>query len=221
MTSGESEQPNIMPITPRELSLSRSIRTITGLFGVGVGAALLAMTGCSLHRVTDVVPGAEGSLMFPSVNAQNLLDEPVALPDDLLGAPAVVHVAFFQKQQELVNTWLAEMGRIEQAFAGVRVIETPVIKGRWAMMAGFIDNGMRSGILEQEARARTITLFTDTRDFRAALDLPTDRDVYTLLLDADGRVLATEPGVFSEKAMQRLIEAGRAVGINAARESGP
>jgi len=195
--------------------MSRSIRTISGLIGVGIGTALLAMTGCSLHRITDVVPGPEGPLTFPTVEAQNLLDEPVVLPDDLLGSPAVVHVAFFQKQQELVNTWLGEMGRIEEAFAGVRVIETPVIKGRWAMMAGFIDNGMRSGILEQEARARTITLFTDTRDFREALDLPTDRDVYTLLLDPEGRVLATEPGVFSEGAMQRLIEAGRAAGIPA------
>lgn len=199
-------------------ALSRAIRTITGLFGVAVGTGLLMTTGCSLHRVTEVVPGPDGQRMFPRVEAQNLLDEAVVLPDDLLGSPAVVHVAFFQKQQELVNTWLAEMGRIERAFAGVRVIETPVIKGRWAVMAGFIDNGMRSGILEQEARARTITLFTDTRDFRDALDLPTDKDVYTLLLDAEGRVLATEAGVFGEDAFQRLIDAGRAAGIEASAD---
>lgn len=199
-------------------ALSRAVRTITGLFGVAVGTGLLMTTGCSLHRVTEVVPGPDGQRMFPRVEAQNLLDEAVVLPDDLLGSPVVVHVAFFQKQQELVNTWLAEMGRVERAFAGVRVIETPVIKGRWAVMAGFIDNGMRSGILEQEARARTITLFTDTRDFREALDLPTDKDVYTLLLDADGRVLATEAGVFSEDAFQRLIGAGRAAGIEASAD---
>lgn len=198
--------------------MRRTPKAILGTIGVAAGTGLLMMSGCSLNRITNIetAPSQNGQLLFPTVSAQNLLDEPVTLPDDLLGNPAIVHVAFFQKQQELVNTWLAEMDRLEAAFEGVRVIETPVIKGRWAIMAGFIDNGMRSGILEQQARARTITLFTDTKDFREALDLPTDRDVYTLLLDADARVLATEPGVFSEEAFQRLIDTARAAGIEPA-----
>ncbi|MDR3747630.1 MAG: hypothetical protein P4M04_05705 [Acidobacteriota bacterium] len=53
----------------------------------------------------------------------------------------------------------------------------------------FIDSGMRRGIPDPNARARTITLYIDKKPFEQALQLPTEKTVYALLVDRSGKVL--------------------------------
>ncbi len=172
------------------------------------GLGLLMLASC---RSSPVIAGGDGArLRFPSVSGSNLLKEPVRLPDDLAGSPALVLVAFKQRQQLEVNTWLANEDRIEKLIPGVQIIETPTISSaRWGLLAWWIDNGMRSGIQDEQARRRTVTLYTNVRAFREALGLETDQTPYAVLLDPGGNVLAIEAGAFDEQKLDRMLEAAR------------
>ncbi|MEO1585097.1 MAG: hypothetical protein AAFR96_11085 [Planctomycetota bacterium] len=170
-------------------------------------AASIAAGLVSCGRSSAVQIGTGDTLVFPRVEARNLLDEDVVLPDALAGAPALVHVAFYQRQQLQINTWLARNEAIEGAIEGLRIVETPTMKRGWALIAGQIDNWMRSGIPTDDGRARTISMFVDTEKFRRALDLPSDEVNYVLLLDEQGRLLHVEEGVYDETKLARIIAA--------------
>jgi hypothetical protein len=181
----------------------------------GIPAALLTVAACS--RTTSVQPqtpaagpASQAGPVFPRVQGRNLLKQDLVLPDDLAGSPTLVHVAFYQQQQLQVNTWLGRNEAFTDAIDGLRIIETPTMKRGWAVIAGQIDNWMRSGIEGDEARGRTISLFVDTDKFRDALDLPTDQTNYVLLLDEAGRVLHREEGIFDEDKLGRLVAAAQA-----------
>lgn len=148
----------------------------------------------------------ESAMYFPTISAENLNKEPITLPDDLAGNPALVLVAFKRQQQTNINTWLDQLETIEQAIPGVRVIETPTISSLyWGWMAGFIDGGMRSGIPDPDARARTITLYTNVNKFREALGLESKDTIYAILLDEEGRVLQIAEGDYSTEKFAQLL----------------
>lgn len=177
---------------------------------LGIGIAFVVVTGavitaCRHSPVRAVTEG--GAVLFPSVSGENLHGETVTFPDDLKGHPALVLVAFKREQQAEVDTWLAQIEAFEAAIPGIRVVETPTISSaRWGWMAWFIDGGMRSGIPDPDARARTITLYTDVAKFREALGMETDGHIYAVLLDADARVRLVEPGTFNEGSAERFAQ---------------
>lgn len=184
--------------------MTQKLRFATG--SVGLLAAMGAIVLMSSCRHSDVVAQTtpSGALMFPKVSGTNLLDEPITLPDDVRGQPTLVHVAFFRRQQDQVDSWLAHLDRLESE--GIQVLECPTISSaRWGWMAGFIDGGMRSGIEAEAARRRTVSLYTDTAKFRDALGLETNREIYSVMLDAEGRVLGIEAGEFSEQKFDRML----------------
>lgn len=183
---------------------------ICGVLSVWLGACRMQPLGDRPVGAMGMVDGefAGSGVYFPRIESKDLNGDEVTLPDDLAGNPALVLVAFKQGQQTNVNTWLDQLETIEAGIEGLRVIETPTISGKkWGWMAGFIDNGMRSGIPDPEARARTITLFTDVGDFREALGLESADTIYGVLLDEQSRVVDVVEGDFSQEKFQRLIDA--------------
>ena len=167
---------------------------------------LAAMPMPSRAQAPDSLP------RFPEVTAENLLGESFSVPDDLPGDLRVIFVAFRQRQQEDVNTWLAVADALEADFEGLRYYEFPTISRPYRIMKRVIDNGMRSGIPSRAARARTITLFTNVSRFVDATGLPGTSEVATLLLDAEGRIRWRSTGVHTaarEAALRRAIEEAR------------
>lgn len=150
--------------------------------------------------------------VFPAVTAENLLGESFDLPDDLPGRIRVVFVAFRQRQQPEVNTWLAIGDRLEADFDGLRYFEFPTIWLPFRLMKPMIDNGMRGGIPSRAARARTLTLFTNVSRFVTTTGLPGTDRIAVLLLDGEGRIRWSVTGSHSpdrERALRRAIEAVR------------
>jgi hypothetical protein len=73
----------------------------------------------------------------------------------------------------------------------------------------WLDDAMRAGIPDPEARAATITLYLDKRAFRTALALPSEETIYALLVDRAGRVLWRAEGGWTEEkghAIQQVVE---------------
>lgn len=153
---------------------------------------------------------AQDAPRFPEVSGENLLGESFDLPGDLPGAPRVAFVAFRQGQQPAVNTWLAVADGLEADHPGLRYVELPTISWPYRIMKPIIDNGMRGGIPSEEARARTITVFTRVGAFVEEAGLPGTEEIATLLIDGDGRIRWWTTGRHTgakEAELRRAIEA--------------
>ena len=95
---------------------------------------------------------------FPSVSGETLAGEPVSLPGDLAGRPAVLLIGYKQETQFDIDRWLLGFA---QAGLDAALLEVPTIPGLAASLAsGFIDDGMRSGI-PREDWSVVVTLYGD------------------------------------------------------------
>lgn len=175
---------------------------------------LLAILPVRVQAQTDAT-APQDPRPFPALTAENLLGQSFDLPDDLPGDLRVIFVAFRQRQQPRINTWLAVADALEADYPGLRYFEFPTISRPFRLMKPVIDNGMRGGIPSDAARGRTITLFTSVSRFIDATGLPGTDDVATLLLDSEGYIRWHTTGVHSEareEALREAIESLRAKG---------
>jgi hypothetical protein len=121
---------------------------------------------------------------LPSVVGQSLEERAVALPDALAGAPAVLLIGYKQNAQFDLDRWILGM---LQAGTPVRFLEVPTIPGLVpGMISGTIDDGMRSGIPDEDWGV-VVTLYGDDAariaEWTGTADGLNGRIV---LLDADG-----------------------------------
>ena len=143
-------------------------------------------------------------MQFPVVTSANLSRRKLTLPADFEGDLNVVIIAFQRWHQRVVDTWIPLAKQLEQAYEGVRYYELPVIQRINVLGRTFINEGMRAGIPDPRARARTITLYVDKAAFRQALELPHEEDIYVLLVDRQGNVLWRTEGEFTPEKGESL-----------------
>jgi len=136
-------------------------------------------------------------MQFPTVTGANLQRKKLNLPQDFQGELNLVFIAFQQWQQTQVDTWIPFARQLEETHAGVCYYELPTIQRLNVLARTFINEGMRAGIPDPIARERTITLYLDKNSFRKALELPSEDDIYVLLLDRRGQVLWRTEGSFA------------------------
>ena len=134
---------------------------------------------------------------FPQMTATNLADQTLSLPADFAGERNLLLIAFEREQQKNVDTWIHQMKRFE-ASPGFRYYELPTIEKMNSMVRWFINGGMRRGIPDPAARARTITLYIDKAPFCEALNITDEKQIYAILVDRSGRVLWRAAGDFDE-----------------------
>ena len=157
----------------------------------------------------DATPPSKTAAKFPELKASNLESREFNLPGDFAGERNLVLIAFQREQQEQLDTWLKEMKRFQEADPGFQYYELPTIDKLNPLMRWFIDSGMRRGIPDKNARARTITLYIDKKPFAESLQLPTEKTVYALLVDRSGNVLWRAEGTFDEAKGEALKKALR------------
>ena len=143
-------------------------------------------------------------MLFPNVSGANLKREKLSLPEDFASELVIALVAFQQWQQRQVDTWLPFAEQLEQEYAGVRYYELPVIRRMNILSRTFINEGMRAGIPNPKARERTVTLYLDKTNFRAALGILHEQSIYVLLLTSAGKVLWKTEGEFTTEKGEAL-----------------
>ncbi|MGB0093405.1 MAG: SRPBCC family protein [Solirubrobacteraceae bacterium] len=100
------------------------------------------------------------------------------------------------------HNFLVVAFRREQQRADVAVYELPVLSSVYGPARWFIDGGMTRGI--PDARARTITVYTDVRKVVDNLGLAGTETIAVLIVERSGRILAGEVGGFEEQKAERL-----------------
>ena len=141
---------------------------------------------------------------YPRIEGRNLNGEEFRLPGDLPGEHRLLLIPFHQWQQEEANTWLARLPELADSVPGFRYFEQPTLAGAWRLMRRMIDGGMRSGIPDLEARARTITVFLDRGRFLEEARIPDTDHITVFLLDTEGRVVWRARGPLTEEAWASL-----------------
>jgi hypothetical protein len=142
---------------------------------------------------------------MPTIEAETLNEKTLQLPRDLPAEKTLVLMAFSQAQQKNVDTWIAGMNLNNANFEW---IETPIIDPLYSFFSSFIQNGMRSGIPDLKARARTVTIFTKRAAFLKAMGLPESTDtIYAAVVDRGGNILARVEGDFTSLKAGVLLAA--------------
>lgn len=171
--------------------------------GLAIGGAVL---------IWQIVPASSKLLLsgdetqFPTVSGYNLHRKELVFPRDFAGDLNLVIVPFQRYQQAIVNTWIPFAQETEGTFPGFYYYEFPTIYQMSAVGRTFLNEGMRAGIPDQTARDRTVTLYLDKDEFKTALDIPREDDIYLFLLDRDGNILWRTTGAYSEDRARGLIE---------------
>jgi hypothetical protein len=180
--------------------------TVTRLIIVGT------LVLVSLLMVYKIIPGKSNLLVtntpsqFPVVTGYNLDRQEFEFPRDFSGEFNLVFIPFQRYHQDIVDTWVPTAQKIEAEFPGFIYYELPTLASMSTLYRTFLNEGMRAGIPDTTARQRTITLYLDKEIFRAALDIPSENDVYLFLVDKQGKILWQSVGEFTEEKANSLLD---------------
>jgi hypothetical protein len=134
--------------------------------------------------------------VFPTITTQDLNGRTATFPAQMPGERTVVLIAFHRRQQQELDVWIDKLG-LKQKDAPAW-IEMPVVPNYGSIWRAFVDNGMRSGIVTTEDRARVFTVYGSRDEFRSKLNLPSDDQVYVVVVGKDGGIFARADGQYSD-----------------------
>ncbi|MGD0878167.1 MAG: hypothetical protein ABSA01_08490 [Anaerolineales bacterium] len=103
-----------------------------------------------------------------------------------------------------MDSWMALAMELEQQFDGLVYYELPTIQSRNTFYKVFINEGMQADIPNPKTRERTITLYLDKADFRAALDMKDEEHIYFLVVDNQGKEFFRTRGPYSREGEAAL-----------------
>jgi hypothetical protein len=129
------------------------------------------------------------------------------LPRDLKGKVNIVIIAFRREQTDIIEQWATPLKEIMRADPSLEVYELPTLSRGYSPFRWWIDGGMRAGIVDEEARRRTITIYTNKRNFKVQLGIPNEETIYIFLVGKDGRIITRVQGDFTEEKHQQLQNA--------------
>ena len=142
---------------------------------------------------------------FPTVSGSNLERRRFHLPGDLDGELNWLILAFWQRHQGAVNTWMPLARELEEEHPGLVTYELPVIQSRSRVSQWFIDSGMRAGIPDRHVRSRTITLYLDKPPFLDSLEIGSDDAICSVVVNRSGEVLWRTAGPWSQESASDLV----------------
>ena len=142
---------------------------------------------------------------FPKIAARNLERQDVTLPEAFEGARNVVMIAFQQRHQALVDSWVPWLESIAKCDSEFRFYEIPTIGRIWSPFRSFIDGGMAAAIREPVILRRTLTVYGDVSRLTAPLGITNRNTIHVLAVDHEYRVRGMVQGAFSESTAHEIV----------------
>lgn len=143
---------------------------------------LITTTACSTqYDRPETLPK-----QFPRVSGVALTGESVTIPDQFAGSPVVILIGYVQRAQFDIDRWILGL---MQTGVKANIVEVPTITGMApSIVSEFINDGMRSGIPEEDWRT-VITLYDDAAEtVKTAFGSERPQSATVVLLDKSGTV---------------------------------
>lgn len=151
-------------------------------------------------------------MQLPKVSGYNLERNRMTFPADFGGEVNLVFIAFQRWHQDVIDGWVPFVVQLSQQTPSLRYYEFPTLSRGNFLYRTMLNEGMRAGIPSTATRARTITLYLDKREFRQALGIPTEQEIWLYLFDPSGKVLWRTSGAFTPEKGEALADAVRHFG---------
>ncbi len=162
----------------------------------------IALTSCiGAGSISNIKQRNKG--YFPRITGIDLMGKERTIPDSLEGKYNILAVVFKREQQKYVDSWILAMPDIIGKNKQVKFYEIPLIYQINAPYRFWINNGMRQGVQGDEARNRTITVYTQRENFLNLMNMKTD-NIYLLIIDKKGKILWQTVGVATPNTIRQL-----------------
>jgi len=168
-------------------------------------AFTLLLQSCLIGSGENSKIEASNNNYFPKVVGIDLQGNKQELPQAFQNKFNLVVVAFKREQQLQVDTWIKALEPILKEKSNLSFFEIPLIYELSSAKRFWVNNGMRFGILDEVARKRTITVYTNRDEFFKITKMRED-EIYTLLLDKNGKILWRVEGVADDKKIKSLLD---------------
>ena len=169
-----------------------------------LGAWLLAV---GLAFGLAVASPNDSSVMgrLPAFMAQTLLRQPVTVPEGLPSDRTLALITFQRGQHTQVESWIQGMNlRNDPSIAWMRM---PVVNDPGTMLGrSAVENRLLKHYPEDTERAKLVPVFTDRASFVRSAGLGGTDQVYAVVVNRQGEVLARVEGQFDADKAQTLRE---------------
>ena len=144
------------------------------------------------------------TIKFPDVAGKNLKRKKSKFPEDFPAKYNIVLMAFYRQQQLDINTWLPYVDQLVSNYLDLAYLEFPVIYKMSPIGQFMLNEGMRAGIPDQQARENTITLYLDKTRFLEQLGIQSEAEIRVMLVKKDGSILWHGGGIFTHEKGSHL-----------------
>jgi hypothetical protein len=162
-------------------------------------------SGCIGPGTVSELQTKNVSGFFPKLKGNDLMGNERSFPKVFDQGLNWVVVAFKRHHQADVDSWFSAYQAYYQNKPKKPLFyELPVIDSRHFLSRLWLNNAMYYGIDDEEALKRTIVIYTSLSDFLKIMNMD-EKDVYCLLIDKKGKILAKIKGKPNNEKMKRLV----------------
>lgn len=144
-----------------------------------------------------------GANTFPKLVGIDLEGNQRQLPQVFDAKKNIVIVAFKREQQKEVDSWMPEISVMTKKNPQIKFYEIPLIYEMNMFSRSFINNGMRRGVKDRDARLHTITVYTNRTQFFDIMKMK-ENSIYVLVIDNKGRIKGQVEGGYSKQNLKKL-----------------
>eukprot|EP00164_Ancoracysta_twista_P006282 GFYU01008728.1.p2 GENE.GFYU01008728.1~~GFYU01008728.1.p2 ORF type:complete len:192 (-),score=68.46 GFYU01008728.1:1160-1735(-) len=140
-----------------------------------------------------------GAGYFPGMQGIDLHGETQYIPERFDGRLNIVMVGFQRWHQSNMESWTPAVKEAHTHMDNVEYFEIPVIHEMNTAGRAYLNNAMRRGIQDADARSRTITVYVERSEFTALTGMD-EQQSYVLLVDGNGKILWSAAGAITAEA---------------------
>ncbi|MFW5711828.1 MAG: hypothetical protein ACOCXF_00895 [bacterium] len=145
-------------------------------------------------------------MAFPILVAETLAGARFQTPDPEREITHVILIAFKRSVQPQIDQWLTALADPLEQRSTVEMYEIPMLAGRWRLMSGIIDGGMRSGI-PAEQHSSVATFYGDVNRYKDILDMDEDNVCYLYVIAPQGTIRFAASGPPTAELIDGAIKA--------------
>lgn len=142
---------------------------------------------------------------FPEIKGELLSFKKITLPKHCKGKVSILIVAFKRETQAQVDTWTTPLLKEFSKNSEFQFLEIPMISSLYSWFSGYIDNGMRGGIIESMHK-NVMTYYGPLGDYYSYFDVQDKKLCYLFLLDREGKIQFLTKGESDSQQLRLLFK---------------